>query len=493
MSSVLGRLFRHSAIYGGALIVSKSLVLVLLPIYSRELTPEEYGVYSLLLTSAAVVSGVMSLGFGTAVLRHAVVNKTRDPRDYYVSALTWHLLLVVCAAPLALLFADDISLALLGGRGHGDWVFLTITTAVLTTAALSPASYLRYRERARALSSLRIGQFALLGALNVFVLLVLDWGIRGLLLSEALVASLFLVATVAASRDGLSGRFTGATLRELLQYGLPLVPATLSMTALLAADRYFLNGLGYARELGLYSMAYRFGFLIFLLVSAIQTAWPPIMYAAADEQDAPRRFATMYTYFLAGFVGLGTSLALVSPPVVALLTPESYWGGTAVIPIVVLAYVLHSAYAIIGNAIYKSGRTVRVAIALLVATGVNIGLNALLIPDMGMMGAALATLAAYVVLVLMTGALAHGDFPVPYEWGRILRVAAAGGIAYTLCAALSGDLGTLRPWMLAAAGTILYPALLVALRVVGRDDLARLRGVLSTVRRRRISRTGATH
>jgi O-antigen/teichoic acid export membrane protein len=208
------------------------------------------------------------------------------------------------------------------------------------------------------------------------------------------------------------------------------------------------------------------------------------MYAAADESDAPARFARMYTYFLAGFGWIGVVLALVSPPVVAVLTPKSYWDGTAVIPIVVLAYVLHAAYAIVGNAIYKSGRTLRLAGALVLATAVNLVLNALLIPAHGMMGAAIATLGAYLVLVAVTGLLAHRDFPVPYEWGRLLRIVIAGGLGYAPCAMIAGELGTATPWLAAGLGAVLYPALLVLTGVIRWSDVARLRELTRRLRRR---------
>ena len=482
MKAHVQRLLRHSVVYGGAVLLSKSLVFFMLPLYSRKLTASEYGTYNLLLITAGLLSGVMSLGMGTALVRHAVLDPDRSPRDYYVTTLVWHAILAAILLPLAYVVSPHLAGWLARDPARGDWVFMALALGIGSVLSLAPTSYLRFKERSTAYAVIRVGQFVLLALLNILVLVVFDLGIGGLLLSELVVVVITVGVALWATRDGLGGRISRSALRALLRYGLPLVPATLSVIALTQSDRFFLNGLGYARELGLYSMAYKFGFILYLIVGAMQTAWPPVMYRAAQEADAPRRFATLYTWLIGAYVALGVALATFSPPLAALMTTPEYWDGIRVIPIVVLAYVLHAVSTVIGNAIYQSGRTEYMAWSMIGAMLVNVGLNALLIPDHGMMGAAVATLIAYGFLVLANGLLAHRVFAVPYEWGRLARIAVAAGVSWLVFRALGGDIGSIRLWVAASVGTALYPLLVLVLRTFSRKELGSLRMLVTRSR-----------
>ncbi len=470
----LKRLLRHSSVYGAALILSKSLVLLLLPVYSRQLSVSEYGIYSLLLTSVAVLTGVVSLGLGSAVARHAVLRNDASPGSFYATSLAWHAVTGVAVLALAWVLAPAIAAALVGDPARAVWVRLAAATSIVTVLNLTPGSYLRHRERSRAYSVIRVLQFAGLGGANVVALVVFDAGITALLANELAVGLAAFIAHAIVTRDGLRDGVVFATLSPLLRFGLPLVPATLAMTALSAMDRYVLNALGFHEQLGLYAMAYRFGFLLYLLVSAIQTAWPPIMYAAAEREDAPARFAVLYTTLIGGFLWIGVALTVVSPPLVALLTPREYWPGTVVIPLVVAAYVLHGIHAVLGNALYQKNRTWLLALALVAATGANLVANLSWIPRHGMLGAAWATLLAYGVLVGLTYAFAQMVFPVRLEWSRLCRLSIAAAAAVGLSRAVSGELDALRTWFGAALGICAFPVGVVLLRVPSAEERAAL-------------------
>lgn len=484
MRERIRRLLAQSTLYGGALVVSKLLVLALLPVYTRALTPEEFGVLGLLLTSAAVLTGVVALGLGTALVREALLSD-RHPRAVFgVTTLAWHtasslvvgLAIVAAAGPLSALLLDDPS--------HASWIRLTALAALLNVVALAPTSMLRVRERMGTLGLIRVGQFALLAALNLFVLLVLRVGVGGLLASEVVVSATALVALVLLARSDLRGRPNRDALVRLLRFGVPLVPAGIFAISLQAADRYVLNAYDRATELGLYTMVYRFGFLLAVLVSALQLTWPQAMYPAAREADAPRRFGHAYSLVVAAIVGIGVVLIAATPPLITLLTPPEYWPGIGIIPLVVVAYVFHGVHAVVGNVLYQTGRTGQVAATMGIAAAANLGLNLLLVPARGMWGAAEATLAAYAILLGMTLVLSQRAFPVVFEKGRLLRIVGAAAVAWVVSALIGGEPGSLRPWVGAAAGTLAYPTLLFATGTFTKEERAYAMEILLSQRRR---------
>ncbi len=109
-----------------------------------------------------------------------------------------------------------------------------------------------------------------------------------------------------------------------------------------------------------------------------------------------------------------------------------YWGGLSIVPVVLLAYMFLGVYNNLVAGIYIEKKTQRLPAITLSGALVNIGANFLLIPIMGMMGGAVATLLAYAVMALVLYLDVRRFYPVPYEWGRIARLAAAGGVTYLL-------------------------------------------------------------
>lgn len=462
MRERIRRLLTQSTLYGGALVASKLLVLLLLPVYTRTLTPTEYGVLGLLLTSAAVTTGVVALGLGTALVREAVLTDAHSPRTFAVTTLLWHATTSAAVFALLAAFARPLAGLLLDDPDRAGWIRLTALNALLNVIALAPTSMLRVRERMGTLGLVRVGQFALLAGLNLAVLLVLDGGVGGLLVSEVVVAAIGAVALLLLARDDLGGRPDREALGRLLRYGLPLVPAGIFGVALQAADRYVLNAHDLGDELGIYTMVYRFGFLLAVLVSALQLSWPQVMFPAAKEPDAPRRFGHAYSLVIAAIVGLGVALIAATPPVIALLTPPAYWTGIGLVPIVVVAYVLHGIHAVVGHVLYQTGHTGRVAVTLGVAAAANLGLNLVLVPTRGMWGAAEATLYAYVLLLGMTLVLSQRVFPVIFERGKLARIGGAALLAWGVGALVAAEPGSVRTWIGAVASVVTYPALLLA-------------------------------
>jgi O-antigen/teichoic acid export membrane protein len=457
MSGYLRRLATTGAAYTAASILSKVIAVALLPLYTRHLTLADYGVAEVLFAAVVFASIVIRLGLIEAILRF-YYQEDEDPVRVVAGTFAGLFWLSTLAALLALPFAGPLSELLLGESAPelmriaigGLWV-LTMWEFMLTL--------FRLEERARAFFLTTILNVVAAIALTVVLVVGLDEGARGLLLGSYATGAAFVVALIALQWRHLSLRVDPALLRRLFRFGLPTMPAEVSLYALNFVDRLIILRSVGAAEAGLYSLAVKFAQAVNVLVRGFQLAWPPLAYSIRDDDEARRVYATVVTLFVAACAFVVTGMWLFSRWIVRALAAPKFFDSWEAIGLVSTAVTLYALYLVLVVILGRTGRTefnLPAAVGALVA---NIALNLALVPSMGIVGAGLALVASYMVVLGLMYAFTQRLFPVPYEWGRLLRVtltvAALVGVA-ELLTPTEGALGLLLRAVLFAA----YPLVL---------------------------------
>ena len=221
--------------------------------------------------------------------------------------------------------------------------------------------------------------------------------------------------------------------KKMLRFGLPLIPANLSVFVFNSIDRYFLNYFSTLHEVGLYSLGYRFGTIItILLASPIALIWPVMFLSVKDHSNAKTFYVRAVTYitFLSLLMFLG--LSLLSKEVIHIFSNKEYWDAYKVIPIIVLAYTLWTLPKITNVAMTLKRKTKATAIIFFLGAVINIGLNFALIPKYGMMGAAYATFITYALMVAILFFYNQRLIGVSYEWNRIFKMAIIAALIFVL-------------------------------------------------------------
>src|SRR3954447_22933489 len=481
MSGYLRRLATTGASYTAASILSKVIAVALLPLYTRYLTPADYGAAEVLFTAVVVASIVVRFGLIEAILRFYY----RDDEDpaagvrssfaglFWLSTLG-ALALFPLAGPLAeLLIPEPEKL----GESVSELVRIAIGGLWVLTMWEFMLTLFRLEERARAFFLPTLLNVLASIALTVVLVVVFDGGARGLLLGSYAAGGAFVLGLIASQRRRLSLRIDRALLRRLFRFGLPTMPAEASLYLLNFVDRLIIvRSLGVA-EVGLYSLAVKFAQAVNVLVRGFQLAWPPLAYSIRDDDEARRAYAVIVTLFVAGCAWVVAGMWLFSRWVVRALAAPEFFAAYKAIGLISTAVTLYALYLVLVVILGRTGRTefnFPAAIGALVA---NIVLNLILVPSLGIVGAGLALVASYLVVLGLMYVFTQRLFPVPYEWGRLLRVvitvAALVAIA-ELLVPTSGALGLLIRVLLFTA----YP---LALLVTGffseeeRRQLARLR------------------
>jgi O-antigen/teichoic acid export membrane protein len=460
MSGYLRRLATTGAAYTAASILSKVIAVALLPLYTRYLSTEDYGAAEVLFSAVVAASIVVRFGLIEAILRF-YYKDDEDPAEVVASSFAGLFWLSTVAALIALPFAGLISDLLLP-LGEDDALYQSapdlVRIAIGGLWVLTMWEFLltlfRLEERARAFFVTTMLNVLAAIALTVVLVVGLDEGARGLLLGSYVSGAAFVLGLVVLQWRRLSLRFDTGLLRRLFRFGLPTMPAEASLYLLNFVDRLIIVRTVGLAEAGLYSLAVKFAQAVNVLVRGFQLAWPPLAYSIRNDEEARRTYATVVTLFAAGCALVVTGMWLFSRWIVRALAAPKFFESYEAIGLITVGVTLYALYQILVVILGRTGRTefnFPAAIGALVA---NVVLNLLLVPPLGIVGAGLALVLSYLLGLGLMYAFTQRLFPVPYEWGRLLRVtlavAAIVGLAELLVPTEGVDGFLLRAALLAA-------------------------------------------
>jgi O-antigen/teichoic acid export membrane protein len=446
MREQLKALSKETLVYGASTVVGRFLNFLLVPFYVNVLhSSAEYGISTSLYTYMSFFNIVYTMGLEAAYFRYASKGdkEYRSPEEEkrLFSSPFLFILAIGLFFSLVIYFAAP---SLVWPTFHDPKRDITPLVPMLTSIlqigalivffdslAIIPFAVLRLEHAAKKFATFKLVNIVVTLILNFVFILGFHWGVRGIFianLSASLLVFLLLIPTI---RRHLEFKYSRGTMKTLLPFGLTNVPAYLAAMMVQVIDRPIVQSILGLAVLGVYQANYRMGFTMMVFVSLFEYAWRPFFLKEAKTDDARARklFARVFTYFmliaLVGFLFLSIGLPyIVSTPIFGrrLLKPE-YLTGLNIIPVVLLAYVFQGMYTNFIAGIYiKNHNKVLPWITGLGAI-VNVSANLILIPMIGIMGAALATLFAYMAMAIALYFQAQKVYRIDYDWKRIGSIA----------------------------------------------------------------------
>lgn len=491
---MLKRLVIHTSNYGiGSLAVTLASF-VSFPIFTRVFSVDEYGILNLVSASLMLLVGFAKLGMQHSVVRFYAEIKVgrRDVnlRQFYatvVFGMTGVGLLIAAGWGVASQIVPDAWWN--DPRVAGLFLLTAILVAVRTTDS-GLANILRAQERSGIYSAYNVLKKYAVLALILVALFFVSKDLYGFyvatIVAEAgavlVLAALLFRGVRCGPRD-----FSPNLFRSMLVFGLPMIGYELAGTALAITDRYMIQGLLGSSDLGIYSAGYNLcEYVQLILVAAIGQAIMP-MYVRTWEERGPAETthfieSSLHYYLLLGLPVIA-GLSAVGEDLLVLLASEKFRSSAAVIPYIIAGLVLDGMVVMVGAGLYIHKRTVVLAGLVIGSTVLNIGLNFVLIPKLGIVGAALATLFAYVMLVASMHVVGARHLAISFPWASFVKFSIMALGMYGLVTRIETGTPVLNLIVKVAAGGACYAVLVVLL-----DRQAR--GVLRTGLGR-LSRTGA--
>jgi O-antigen/teichoic acid export membrane protein len=475
VASLLKRLAASGAAYQASSLVAGFLALFTLPLYTRHLTREELGYAETLLTAIILVSILLRFGIGEAFVRYWFDDDDAHRRGGLARTTTSFVLVTSTLAALAaVLLAGPLSRLLLGTRDAtliaygvlGLWAFTNLEIAY---------ALLRVEERRRPYLIASVSNVLLTVALTVTLVVGFDTGARGYVLGNYAASTVVLLGLWAfALRDRVAfvPRRGGTTLRPLLAFGSPTVPADAAVFALNVIDRAYILRADSPGAAGLYAVAVKLATAVIVAVRGFQLAWPPLAYSLTDETEAGRVYALVTTAYvlLTGLVVAG--FTLLGRWVVRLLAADDFFAAHEALPWVALGWALYGLFLVFVTIAGRAKVTTRTFPAAAAGLVVNVVGLVVLVGPLGIAGAGIALCAAYLVMLAVVHLLTRRLFAVPFEWRRLGKIVAIVGGVSVAGEVLLPTAG-LAGFAARAAFLAAIPVLLVFARVVTIRQLAR--------------------
>ena len=476
------RISRQLFAYGTADVLVLAISFLLLPIYTRVLSPREYGALALLLVFEAVLKIISRWGMDAAFLRFYYEHPAEERRTLAGTIAGFFAIANGAIAVLLLALAGPINRALFDSLEF-IWPFrLLIINIFLSTFLVLPLTLLRIQERARLFATINFSLSFGTIVLRLLFVVALGFGILGILLADVVMTVVLLLALYRTMRSMIDWRFSSPDLRQLLGYGFPFVPNGVLTHVMGMGDRFILGLYMPLREVGFYLIAGSVAALIKYFPVAFDVAWTPFAYDSMQRRDAPILFARMATYAFAVLAASLVALSGLAPPLMDLMLPADYRQVGPLVPILALALAIQTVRTLPGTSLNVAKKTTVYPTVTAAGAIISVGAYFALIPRFGTYGAAVAQLISQVLTTALMIYLAQRAYRIPYEVGRIAKVVAVGTATYiAMMTIVSGS--SWRTVAVRIALLLLFPAGLLLLRFLRPQELADIRKLLSGVRR----------
>ena len=483
----LTKLLRHAAVYGVGRILSKGISLFLLPFYTYYLTPVDYGVMEIL--SLVIMLGSMLAGFGisSGLMRHYYATEDERERSELVgTAVVFSLFAAALMAAPGFVFASSVSRALLGSADYAFLIKLAAMQFFFSLSADIGWVYLRARKRSTLYVTLTQVFLGISLGLTVYLVAVKKMGLTGVFWGNAIAAAVLwlVLMTITIGDTGL--HFARKDLKEMLRFGSPMVLTWIAAYVLNYSDRFFLQRFSDLTTVGLYSLAYKFGFMVSMLgVQPFLLIWEAQAYEIAKREDAKDVFARIFTYWSAILIFAGFVLSLFIREIFAILVSSKFGSSYLMVAPIAMAYVIQ------GMGVYfEAGLLIQKKSRLLASIGVIctifcLGIEMVLIYYWKSWGACISTVFSFMVFGVVTYRFSQRVYPIYCDFKGVSKAAlislALLAVGWALPLQAIG-------WRLLAklTLTVLFGVLLLLFKVFPAKDIANLREMMATWTRTQI-------
>jgi O-antigen/teichoic acid export membrane protein len=434
MGGYLKRLVASSAAYQAASLLSAALGVITLPLYTRQLSPSDYGYAETLLTFVIFGSILLRFGVGEAFVRFWFDDEDELRRAALVRASVGFVgITSTIAAGIGVVFAGPLRELLLGTRDAPLMAYGLLGLWAFTNLELGYA-LLRVEERRREYVIVGVCNVLLTVGLTVVLVVGLDQGARGYVAGNYVATTAVLVA-LWASFGARALPALPRRLAPLLRFGAPTVPADATVFLLNVVDRAYLLRAQSAAAAGLYAVAVKLSTAVIVLVRGFQAAWPPLAYSVADDAEAKRLYAFVTTVYVL-ITGVGVAaITLLGRWLVRLLADPQYFEAHEALPWLALGWALYGLNLVFITVAGRAKVTTRNFPAALAGVAVNALVLVALVDPLGIAGAGIALCSAYVVMLVVIYLLTRDLFTVPFEWRRLGAL-----VALLIAVAVPGEL-----------------------------------------------------
>ncbi len=440
-SKELTYLFKHSTIYGLGTTLGQIVGFIMLPVYTRYLTPKDYGILNLIEITTFLMGMVITTGIAQTLSRFYYERGNRKEQDKTVSTMyITYVILSVCVTPLVIISSRLIVDFIFDTPEYITYLYISFASFILGGLLDIGLVYLRIINKSILFTYISVSRLILLLSFNIWFVVYLELGVLGILYSSLITRIIYQLVLTFPILSRIKLHFSYKYSKEMMRFSLPLVPANLASTFVNQSDRYFINYFISLADTGIYSLAQKLGTAIHLFItSSFQSAFEPRRFEIVKHDGAKETFNKIFIFHTLVMVVTGLILSIYIPELLALIvTPEFYVAGKYV-PLIIFSMVLFGLRNHFEFGILWSKKTKYFAYINGVMSVVNLVFNAIFISTFGLWGAIYSATLTIIIHDFLIYIISKKYYNIKFDFSRIFKLISLAIFIYCVSLTVSSD------------------------------------------------------
>lgn len=413
---------QNSAIYTLGTILTKGMAILLVPIYTRYLSPSEYGVLDLFVIIASIVNLVIALEISQSLARYYQEAKSeKDKIEYVSTAFLFTLFMYFVYFLVSLIFSDEISFFIFDDNSFQK-IFILASCSIATSGVFNfTQNQLKWQIQPKNNTITSIINALVVASIAIYLLVFENLKVESIFIGQIIGNILASLLAIYYAKNSYKIAFSCNKFKEMIVFSYPLVFSSIAVFVSLYIDRIAIKSLLGFSQLGVYGIAYRFAAIVGILMIGFQNSLTPLIYKNYKNIQTPKEISKIFDIFvLFALVILAGSIVL-SEEVLVFFTTKDYYEAKILIPFLVSSIFFSNMYLFTpGLWIFK--KTKQIALISTASALINTILNFILIPKIGIVGAAIATLVSSILTFLIYAILSQKYYFIPYKFKKALSM-----------------------------------------------------------------------
>jgi O-antigen/teichoic acid export membrane protein len=473
-------LLTHSSIYGLGTVVAQLASFLLLPLYTRFLTPKDYGILSIVEVSSDIIGIIVTVGIARALARFYYENDSMDEKNTVLSTAYITYIVIAASVSLPLLYmGEPLAKLLFSSEEFGLYFKISILSLLLGGIVDIGMMYLRLIKKSTVFILVTLTRLAFLIILNIVFIVHYQMGIIGILYSGLIVKGAYAIGMTAVILWKTTIKFSYTLSRHLLSYGFPMIFSNLGGAAVKQSDKYFVLYFISAADMGIYSLALKLGNAVHnLLTVPFNMAYIPRRFEIMKKDDAKTIYSRIFTYYTFVMIYVGLALSMLIPEILSVLVAPDFVRAKEIVPLVVLSMIIFGCHYHFDFGILHAKKTKHLAYISTLCGIAQIALNITLIRAYGLIGAVSSSLIALGLQAFLLYLVSERLYRIEYDFRRIFQYLMLAVIFYGISTQIRLDILFLN--FLIKTGLILvFPLTAILLRIISPQEKDKLKAVLS--------------
>jgi len=467
------RLAYNSLIYSIGTFLPVLVNFILIPLYTRYLSTDDYGIMSIADIITKITTILLAMGLPVTIVRfyYDFKDNPYSAKKYLGAIISFVVLIGLTVSGILTIWGEGLFKYFLSEKSalFNPYIIMAIWTSFFALTSSIIANWYQAKSMPWYHVIITSINFLTLTSLMVYFVVLQNGGALGAI-KAGLVSSIFVFIImipiiIKESRLNLSLK----RIAPSLKFSLPLIPVSLASWLLIFIDRILLERYTNLSQVGIYSLGYSAGMVMMLIVASIHKAWAPFFFTRLKNGFGVKLFGEITTYYIALVSLIGLFGSLFSKELIMLLTTPDYYNAYTLVPLVILGYIFYGFYNVVTTPLFYKKKTNLILIYTLISVIVNIGLNIWWIPLFGMIGAAYATAVSYFVLFILGIVSSQKNMKVPYQYSKMLGILAITGTIYICILQLFDD-----SILIKSLGIIVYILALYIFGIINKNDISKI-------------------